>query len=723
MCFKQLARKIYENRGFVLGVKILIAVLAGYFACFLIFKSRNLPLAEAGALSFSLSDEGRLQVELPGTPGFFEDPSIFQVKSLKVPQRVKIRILGNCKESVLEQFRLIHLEGDCKVLVTPKSPNTLWAIKGKVELVSWYKAMFVVAFVISALLFTFHQTVILCGFFTVVLGMVTQYNYTHCMALIFSTIVFLAFLKYLDLKGSERVSVLEKVFCLGVFIVSVLLKVALILKTSTFTNHADEFSKLVGVQAYVSNTWDKHISEVLRNRYLHPPFMIKAAGFATSLLTESPTQAQLAVFSKLPNLIAFIFTALAIFFISRKVFGVAASYWALAIFSCSLLPALTTSSLKEDNLFVCFFSLAILSVLKYVNSEKLVWLILSGIFCGFSFGSKYSGLLSLLVCFTAITYWRLLNFKFSFGNVSKLFRSFFILVIFSALGFFALNHDLFSNFNLYKRGFLLESMRVSGDHGGLFLAGKDFLYFFLFKEVFLELENFILGVLLVISLTLYLKGSFWQKFFVLGFVLVYFVFEHSSGKPPPQHHRYLLPGYIFAIPLVGGLIGSTSQAFKILGVIFCLFNTLITISLSVKKDTAEAALDFLKKADLKTHALAVTGYVIPNYLFSSLPDLIEIITPNTNINEVLAGTKKDLVIVGLSSFKCDRFFWRAPYTLAHWKGQIQCKLYLQDRPLIQRFHNAIVKKPFFNPDIYFVVWSTDDFIRVNRSIESFSRRK
>ena len=97
MCFRQLARNIYENQGFVLGLKILIAALAGYFACFLIFKIRNLPSAEAGALSFSLSDEGRLQVELPGTPGFFEDPSIFQVKSLKVPQRVKIRILGNCK--------------------------------------------------------------------------------------------------------------------------------------------------------------------------------------------------------------------------------------------------------------------------------------------------------------------------------------------------------------------------------------------------------------------------------------------------------------------------------------------------------------------------------------------------------------------------------------------------------------------------------------------------
>jgi hypothetical protein len=185
----------------------------------------------------------------------------------------------------------------------------------------------------------------------------------------------------------------------------------------------------------------------------------------------------------------------------------------------------------------------------------------------------------------------------------------------------------------------------------------------------------------------------------------------------------LLPGYIFATPLVGGLIGSTSQAFKVLGVIFCLFNTSVTISLSVKKDTAEAALDFLKKADAKTHAIAVTGYAIPNYLFSSFTDLIEIITSDTNINEVLAATKKDLVIVGLSSFKCDRFFWRAPYTLAHWKGQIQCKLYLQDRPLIQRFYNAILKKPFFNPDIYFVVWSSNDLMRVNRSIESFSRRK
>lgn len=723
MCSKGLAQKIFGEHGSVLALKILLAVLAGYFACVLVFKIRNLPSAEAVALNFSVSDEGRLQVELPGKPGFFEDPAIFKLKSLKVPQRVQTRVLGDCEDNVFGEFRFIHLKEDCKVIVTPKSPNTFWAIKGKVELVSWYRAMFVAAFVISALLFTFGQAVTLCVFFTLVLGMVTQYNYVHCMALIFSTIVFLASLKYLDLKGSERVSFFQRAFCLSVFIVSVFLKVALIFKTSTFTNHADEFSKLLGVQAYVSNNWEKHISRVLRNNYLHPPFMIKSGGLATSLLTESPTRAQLAVLSKLPNLIAFIFTALAIFLITREVFGVAASYWALAIFSCSLLPALTTSSLKEDNLFVCFFSLAILFVLKYVNSEKLVWLILGGIFCGFSFGSKYSGLLSILICFTTISYWKLLSFKFSFGTVSKLVKSFFILVIFSALGFFALNPDLLSNFHLYKRGFFQESLRVSGGHGGLFLPGKDFLYFFLFKEVFLELENIILGVLLVISLALYLKGSFWQKFFVLGFVLVYFVFEHSSGKPPPQHHRYLLPSYIFAIPLVGGLIGSTSKAFKIFGMIFCLFNLLITLFLSVKKDTAEEALHFLKKADTKTHALAVTGYVIPNYLFSSFTDLIEIITSHSDINKALEATKKDFVIVGLSSFKCDRFFWTAPYTLAHWKGQAQCKLYLQDRPLIQRFDQALIEKPFFNTKIYFVAWSTDDFLRVNRSIESFSRRK
>lgn len=130
-----------------------------------------------------------------------------------------------------------------------------------------------------------------------------------------------------------------------------------------------------------------------------------------------------------PQLIHFTFGVLTLSLIFNwtfSLFGARAAWWSVAI-GLSMPSLFWLSAWAYTDLGLAFYSIAALLSLSNLKKEpNNIWLILSGIFCGFAMGVKYTAFILPVVCCFTLIWWQR-------PRLQQISKSLFIFVTFSLL--------------------------------------------------------------------------------------------------------------------------------------------------------------------------------------------------------------------------------------------------------------------------------------------------
>lgn len=130
-----------------------------------------------------------------------------------------------------------------------------------------------------------------------------------------------------------------------------------------------------------------------------------------------------------PQLIHFTFGVLTLSLIFNwtfRLFGARAAWWSVAI-GLSMPSLFWLSAWAYTDLGLAFYSIATLvSLSNWKKETNHIWLILSGIFCGFAMGIKYTAFILPVVCCLIVIWWRR-------PNLQQISKSLLIFIAFSLL--------------------------------------------------------------------------------------------------------------------------------------------------------------------------------------------------------------------------------------------------------------------------------------------------
>jgi 4-amino-4-deoxy-L-arabinose transferase-like glycosyltransferase len=171
------------------------------------------------------------------------------------------------------------------------------------------------------------------------------------------------------------------------------LKIWLILNKSTFSLYADEPLAVNPINKYLNNP-AAGLGIFTQESYSNPPFMLSLSSFFVRLFGGSGER-DILLYGKVGHLLAFVVSCVGVYMMGRWLFGVVGGMWGLMMYCCGVLPTVTAAALKEDMLMVGFLSVGLMMGMRYVMRGGFVWLVMSGMLCGFGVGSKYSGLMGL----------------------------------------------------------------------------------------------------------------------------------------------------------------------------------------------------------------------------------------------------------------------------------------------------------------------------------------
>ncbi|MCS6893872.1 MAG: hypothetical protein NZO16_04820 [Deltaproteobacteria bacterium] len=342
---------------------------------------------------------------------------------------------------------------------------------------------------------------------------------------------------------SKLMSPLLIIGCLLVTVLSVWHRTQLINRATKYFYHPDEGKMLTQTHFYLQHSLSsKAVSQ--QTVFKHPPMSAKFLAFVTKKFFNTRHQNSVTKYRYIQLYVSLV-TCFLISLACLLVAGPLGLFLGISVSTSSTLISLSGLYIKEDILLALFTSLFVLGILFFLKKSNICYLIVSSIALILSITVKYSGLLNFLILVVTFP-------LYAKERCKKVLFGIFCGFIAGILLVFLLLPEFFLYSKKTLGGFFYELKRGLSGHHGFKVSWWDYLGLFMPYNVFFDYENFIFGFLTIPAVVLaWVKRHNSQSLFLLiGFVLNVLAFELSSGKPHPQYHRYLLPSYIFLIPLI-----------------------------------------------------------------------------------------------------------------------------------------------------------------------------
>ncbi|MCS6893714.1 MAG: glycosyltransferase family 39 protein [Deltaproteobacteria bacterium] len=610
------------------------------------------------------------------------NPWLISVNYILFPERLQFLNKEDCVFSRLKQTKQVsaNFTQKCKELkFNLKNSRSIHQIFASVH-PSFFSLLLTTCFIALVFLSNRFFGVCLTFFYLVWVVLLNRFNYFYLPVLSF-LVYFASLLSKTKVENRSKqiifvgvVSMLATVFCLF----------SLHHKVSKTIFHPDENTKIRQIESLLES------SGVPSPFYLHPLLLIKLGGKIVEWFSESITKDSISFFARFVNIFSYVGTGLVVFWLGNLLGGFSLGLISSLIWFSFLLPFVTAVAIKEDMLMCFWLSSNSVFILKFFEGRRISDLLFAFLFAGLAFSSKYSGLLAIgYTKFIAL--WSAIKFRSWWITIGSVLGLILCLVVFVLI-----NDINLSVFDEFARGFKKEVSRIERGHFNLVTAGYDYLYLFYFFHNFLGYEGFFCGILIIAAL-MTARGELKNihfGFLLCLFLIFYLVPEHAPGKAFPQYHRYILPCYVFISPLIAHLIRISKFAYLIFFTNVIL-TTFFKSQLAYGVDTTEESLRLSTEARNSNIEIAYFAYSFPQLTGSGF--LMD------KINQYKSrDLNNPLILVITNNFFCDRFYKGRVYTTARLKF-VQCSVVSELVRDQGKFGNALVSRPFFNPEIKFAV--------------------
>jgi len=269
----------------------------------------------------------------------------------------------------------------------------------------------------------------------------------------------------------------------------------------------------------------------------------------------------------------------------------------MAALLLAFLPLHVTCSryLKEDALLTCMALATILSVVLAVKSERPRFLLLAGLFAGFTAGSKYSGI--LIVGVVGAAPW--IASRTIFPDKRYIMPAILGCLI-APIGFLMCTPYAVLNQAKFINDFSAESRHMEHGHTTAIDAWSQ-LWMYHFARSVMPGVTIVLSVLSAIAMGFLLVKRRLEGLFLVGLVLLFYLpAEYVKAKPAPQPERYILP----CLPLMMLCVSEMTRqllkrksAFIAAALVLAAIPAVRSIQLAseVRYDTREQLADWMKK--------------------------------------------------------------------------------------------------------------------------------
>lgn len=342
--------------------------------------------------------------------------------------------------------------------------------------------------------------------------------------------------------------------------------------------HADEPRKVNVILRMISdNTFDPRY-------FLHPTFLLYSSMFMHKLLSFLGITKSLFLAGRSVSCLAGTFSILITYLLGKRLFSERAALLGAAFLAVAPLHVTCSRYMKEDALFLFFVLLCALFVVKAVQERRVGILYLAALFAGLSASTKYTGLISSLIVFSAP--WLVSR---------KIFpdKKFLVHTLLSGLpfllGFLGASPYIILNFKDFERGFGAESAHMMRGHTIAITAWSHYWMYHFNRSLLWGFGHLpaILGVMALAYLGMRRRV---EDLWIVGLMLLFYLpAEWVKAKPEPQPERYILGCLPFLALMVGELVANLkhrrlAQSLALVALVMPLARTLALAS-EIRNDT------------------------------------------------------------------------------------------------------------------------------------------
>jgi len=284
-----------------------------------------------------------------------------------------------------------------------------------------------------------------------------------------------------------------------------------------------------------------------------------------------------------------------VFLIGKNLFSNFTALFASLLLAVYPLHITCSRYIKEDIILTTMLLFSVYFTVKAAKNSKFIFVILSFIFAGLTFGSKYTGLIAITVPFLAP--WIKSN---SIIPDFNLLGKCFIGLLFFPIGFLMSTPYSVLDTKMFLKDFLYEKRHAVKGHSFSIDPWSQFwIYHFSrsIKNGVTILNTAMIGFCISFLITKK-QIIYWILFYLL--ILFYIPSEYFPLKPAPQPERYIMP----VLPFIAILIAVTVDQLKaskykllclILGILLIVFplNRSINLAKDLKPDTREVLADWI----------------------------------------------------------------------------------------------------------------------------------
>lgn len=287
---------------------------------------------------------------------------------------------------------------------------------------------------------------------------------------------------------------------------------------------------------------------------------------------------------------------------------------AAVLVAVSPLHVTNSRYMKEDALFLFFVLACALAILKCVEERKTKYLYLGGLLAGFALGSKYTGLVSIVIVLSAP--W-LVSQRLSLKPDMVLLKHLVPALLLMPIGFLlTVPYVVVDPHQLahLAGGFGKESRHAMGGHMGISIDPWSQLWMYHLSRSLIPGLTLVPVLIALIGVGMCFRRLESKGLFLVGLLLLFYLpAEWARSKPPPQPDRYVLACVPFFALLVGECLFSLRRIITTRGLQW------LAVSMIV-------ALPFFRTMQLATEVRLDTRKQMTRWLAENLPAGSKILT-------------------------------------------------------------------------------------------------
>lgn len=254
---------------------------------------------------------------------------------------------------------------------------------------------------------------------------------------------------------------------------------------------------------------------------------------------------------------------LLVYLLGTRLFSRFTGLAAAILLAASPLHVTNSRYMKQDALLVMFVLACALAVAKCIDTKKIRFLFLAGIYAGLAAGSKYTGLACAGILLSAA--W-LNSGQLSLRPDKRVFTYSVAACGIMAVSFFlSMPYVLFSFENLddLRNGMAFESWHARTGHNGLAIDPWNQLWMFHFSRSLIPGLHFLPIAAALLAAGMFIVRGQTKGLWVLGIILMFYIpAEWARSKPPPQPDRYVLSCVPFVALLAAEFLSSMRSRFS-----------------------------------------------------------------------------------------------------------------------------------------------------------------